>query len=72
MLKFSGSSCVHQVQGKVSWEGDLVIHPVQRRRFGEVERGEINYPNATLEVLPSYFVAGSQTKKGRRAGDGVW
>ena len=36
MLKFSGSSCVHQVQGKVSW-GTLSVR--RRRRFGEVEGG---------------------------------
>ena len=61
MLKFSGSSCVHQVQGKVSW-GTLSVR--RRRRFGEVEGGfSVKKPTPTLEVLPNRFVPGPQTKK---------
>ena len=60
MLKFSGSSCVHQVQGKVSWGIRGSTDDGASVRWRGVSRRE---PTPTLEVLPNRIVPGPQTKK---------
>ena len=70
MLKFSGSSCVNQVQGKVP----VYVKETSDTHFGELGQVSVYYTDMpALEVLPDNRAIHGirQRSRASRAGDGV-